>query len=245
MLSKPLVLAIETSAPQGGVALRAGGELLDEILISDQKRHTSEIHPAMNAVLSKHLLRLADIDVFGFSVGPGSFTGLRLGATIARMVAAVTKAAVVAVPSLDVLASNALPRETGRTIAALLDARRGGIFAGLFQVSDEGLLAVQEAELVDPAEFAASLPDGFSALGNGLAAYGDLFTARAAEVGGVLLPESEWRPKPSVCALLSEQRAAAGQTTPSEQIVPLYLRPPACEEVYEQKRAAAREKRGE
>jgi tRNA threonylcarbamoyladenosine biosynthesis protein TsaB len=169
MLPKPLVLAIETSAPQGGVALRAGGQLLDEILISDQKRHTSEIHPALSEVLSRHALRLADIDVFGFSVGPGSFTGLRLGATIARIVAAVTDAVVVAVPSLEVLASNALPGKAGRTIAAVLDARRGGIFAGLFEVGDAELHTLRPAELIEPAEFAAMLSEGFAALGNGLA----------------------------------------------------------------------------
>lgn len=235
------VLAIETSAPQGGVALRVGGALLGETLISDQKRHTIEIHPALDALLSQHNLQLRDIDVFGFSVGPGSFTGLRLGATIARLVAAITDATIIAVPSLEILAHNAIEHvEPGTTIAACLDARRGGIFAAEFRVTEAGLETVRPAALTTPDDFLASLPESFVALGGGLAVYGESFAAR-----GTLLPESTWRPLPQICALLAEQKAAAGESTPSPEIVPHYLRPPACEEVYEAKRAAARERRGE
>lgn len=241
MSQKPFVMAIETSAPQGGVALRAAGKLVSEILINDQKRHTIKIHPAMAELLSQQNAKLSDLDVFGFSVGPGSFTGLRLGATIARLMSAVSKAQIVAVPSLEVLAYNTLSSvEVGTPIAVVLDARRGGIFAAEFVSQGDQVETRRSAELTEPESFANSLEPGGVVLGRGLVAHGEHFAGKAKP-----MPENDWLPQPAYCALLAERMAAAGRLAAAHEIIPNYLRPPACEEVYEAKRTAARERRGE
>ena len=80
-----LLLAIETSGPHGGVGLALGGQTLGVRRLAADRRHTAELLPTIRDLLAKHGRRLMDVDVFAYSCGPGSFTGLRVAATIARM----------------------------------------------------------------------------------------------------------------------------------------------------------------
>jgi tRNA threonylcarbamoyladenosine biosynthesis protein TsaB len=101
-------------------------------------RHASHLVPTIKDVLKFAGLTLKDIDAYCVSIGPGSFTGLRIGVTTVKALALVDKKKVVAVPSLDVLARNA-PQTTGRIIGVILDAKKEKAYACFYQYKNNEL----------------------------------------------------------------------------------------------------------
>ncbi len=236
------MLAIETSSARGSVALGRDGQATAAAALGADRRHAAELLPAIQELLKTAGQRPADVGVVCFSRGPGSFTGLRVAATIARLWHSATGCRVVAADTLEVIARNALARP-GRPerVAALLDAKRGQVFGELFerQGGDE-LRSVDAAGRHDAAAWLAGLPRPCAVLGEGIGAH----RAAIAAAGLPMLDEGYWWPDARQAVAVGWRRARAGQFCTPEQIVPLYLRPPECEEVYEQRRAEARQRRG-
>jgi tRNA threonylcarbamoyl adenosine modification protein YeaZ len=262
-----LTLAIETSSLRGSVALGWGDEVLAGRVLSEEHKHAAELLPAVHELLSEAGRTPADVGVVCFSQGPGSFTGLRVAATVAQMWQSAVGSRVVAVPTLEVIARNGLAAEDApRRLAVILDARRGKIFGAVFErtsrpsadpslggrgngpspdPSPEGrgtngdLKAVAEAALHEVRAWLASLHRPCALLGDGLNQHRQLVLA----MGLVALPEPLWWPDARQVLVIGRQRATVGLFCTPEQIVPAYLRPPECEEVYEQRRAEARARR--
>jgi tRNA A37 threonylcarbamoyladenosine modification protein TsaB len=128
------LLAVETSGTHGGIALMEDGRVLDEVRLTEGLRHARDLIAAIKEACDRAGWgRRAD--VVALSIGPGSFTGIRIAVTFAKFVAWDAGAKVVAVPTLRVLAENA-PADCGR-IVPILDAKRGGLFAGIFERRDD------------------------------------------------------------------------------------------------------------
>lgn len=236
------LLALETSCLHGSIAIACDGAVQTTRDLSAERRNAGELLPTIEAALSDLGIAPRDVGCVAFSAGPGSFTGLRVAATIARMWQSSTGCQVVAVPSLDTHARNALAVDTpGDHVGVILDARRQKIFGGLYRRHADDLDVAAAADLHDLDAWLATLPRPCSLLGEGLRSYAD--AARA--TGLDLLPESKWRPHARHVATLGLRRWSAGHTCSPPEIVPHYLRPPECEEVYEKRRAEARARRGE
>src|SRR5690606_38618583 len=125
--------------------------------------------------------------------------------------------------------------QAGRVYGAVYE-RRPGRPDG----TDETIVRVQDAAVHDdPGAWLASLPAPFAIVGEGIEAH----RAACEASGGVITPPALWTPSAAAVAEIGAALAAAGHDTARGAIVPLYLRPPACEEVYEQRRAAARARR--
>ncbi len=107
MTQKPLVLAVETSSRIGSVAIALGENILDEATFSAPIRHSAEIFPALSNILDRFCRKPDQIDQVHISVGPGSFTGLRIAVTLAKTMHLANAAKIVAVDTLDVIAANA------------------------------------------------------------------------------------------------------------------------------------------
>ena len=259
-----LTLALETSSRDGAIAVGRGDALLETRTLASNSRHASELLPATKELLERHGARFLDLELLIFSQGPGSFTGLRIAAAVATMAQSTTGCRVVAVPSLMVIASNALRHPAyPKRIVALLDAKSDRVYATEYERSDTPAgdahtHAVEESNLIEirpsgvfPAtEFLHSLTPPYALVGEGIAAYRAACeavcgSASDASTGRMLLNEEYWPPRVENAYRLGRRLAAAGRVCTPEQIVPLYLRPPACEEVYEQRREEARRKRGE
>ena len=126
-------LALETSSDIGSAALGVSGKILDCVTLSGARRHAVEFLPAIADLCSRHDVTPQALRTLFVSRGPGSFTGLRIGVTVARMLGFATGARIVAVPTLDVIAQNAMdaPDPPAR-LAVLLDAKRRHVYAALF-----------------------------------------------------------------------------------------------------------------
>ncbi|MCG3128206.1 MAG: tRNA threonylcarbamoyladenosine biosynthesis protein TsaB [Phycisphaerae bacterium] len=275
------VLAIETSSGEGGVALASGGRVLAQRELPLDRRHTSQLLPAIGELVSAAGWTPRELTSVYFSAGPGSFTGLRLAATTARMLQWSVGCQVVACPTLEVIARNSLdtgawpqradatagdstwprradateqrqtadaterPGEAGAYVAPMLDAKREQVFAACYRIaagadSDE-LIEFETAGLRDPATWLAGLPRPLVVVGTGLARH----RAAAEATGAIVLAEHAWRPRVEQLVVVGDRLARRGRFCLPQEIVPTYIRPPEAEEVYETRRAAARDRRGE
>lgn len=236
-----LLLAIESSTRVGGVTLADGPRLLASRPLSAERRRASEILPTIAELLRAAGVTPNDVAVLCYSAGPGSFTGLRVAATVTSLWQMSTAAAVVAVPTIEVVAQNAFRAEPPPAYAAILmESKPGFAYAGFASIDGPvpwtGIPAV-----VRPDEWLPSLPRPFAVLGEGLRHFRPL----CEQLGLPVLDEALWPPRVEDVAALGWRMFQAGRVCAPHEITPLYIRPPECEEVYDQRRAAAREKRGE
>lgn len=134
-----MLLAIETATSTCGVAL-----MDDDHLVAEAHLHVPRIHAKRLSSLVRDVLTHVDaeasaLDAVAVSMGPGSYTGLRIGVSTAKGWAMAADAALVGVPTLEALASQVAPfAQTGDVVCALLDARRDDVFAAAYRVLPDG-----------------------------------------------------------------------------------------------------------
>lgn len=228
------LLAIETSGSRGGIALADGGHVIDEVLLTDGLRHARDLLPAIRAACERAGWPPRGIECLAISIGPGSFTGVRIAVTFAKFMAWDAGTRVVTVPSLRALAENAPPDRP--RVVPVLDAKRGGLFASIFERrtgADAPLLARFNEPfgpaLIEPADLAGRLQPPAYVLGHGIT------KAREALGGFELAPPKLWDIQPSVVAHLGCERAARGEWADPLRLEPVYLRPPDAEEIWQRR----------
>jgi tRNA threonylcarbamoyladenosine biosynthesis protein TsaB len=213
------VLAMECSTFAGGVALLDGERLLGEYLLDTRVTHSERLMIAVDRVLSDVGWSVGDLDGLAVSIGPGSFTGLRIALGTARGLAFGRRLPVAAVPTLDAMAASvpfaALP------VCPVIDARKGEVYAAFYRW--DGATARRESEYLAmaPAELASRLDEPTILLGDG---------ARSILSPQVrLAPPARRVPSPATVAQLGHERLIRGDTVPASNLVPLYLRPSQAE----------------
>ena len=218
------LLALETATAAGAVALVLDGIVVAETITTTTRQHTETLLPAAVELLDGAGLAVGDLDAVVVDVGPGLFTGLRVGVATARSLALSAGIGLEVVTSLEVLAAD--PATDGASsVIALIDARRGEVFAQRFaatgdQRHPQGEPAVFRPEALDAwAASAESEGSRLVVVGDGAARY-----AEAAEALGGEIVGSVTIPSPGVAAQLVERRGRRGPAP--ESVVPLYLRDP-------------------
>jgi tRNA threonylcarbamoyladenosine biosynthesis protein TsaB len=226
------ILILETSGRHGSAALADARGMLETRRLAGRMRHAGELLPAIREMLARQgwqSTRLTDVFV---SVGPGSFTGLRVGVTVARTLAWSVKLRVVAVPTLDVVARNALAADPVPSRAAVLfDAKRGQVYAATFEC-DAGsgqCRTIRDAHLADPWSLLAACPRPLAVLGEGVAYHREAI----ADSGARVLDEALWWPTPEGVYRVGLELAGANRYTPGADLLPFYIRRPEAEEKWE------------
>lgn len=248
----PRVLALETTGTAGSVALLRGFELLAAGILPSEKRSAQSLAPTIDNLLRSANWQPADVELVAVVVGPGSFTGLRVGVTTAKMLAYATGAALLGIGSLETTAAEA-PFEC-RHVAPVIDAGRGQFFAARYRLccpTDEQhvelyattsadrrtpphLDCLESPHLVDKAAWMAALPADCWAIGPGLlsllkATPGSTSTTGiATDVLARCLPDLA--PRASTAGRLAVARYLRGERDDPFQLVPTYLRRSAAEE---------------
>ncbi|QUH18980.1 tRNA (adenosine(37)-N6)-threonylcarbamoyltransferase complex dimerization subunit type 1 TsaB [Alkaliphilus sp. B6464] len=140
------LLALDTSSMTATVALLDDDKLIGEYTLNHKKSHSQKLMPMIEELINSCDLTPKDIDVFAVSLGPGSFTGLRIGiATITTMAQALNKI-VVGVPTLEALAFNLF--NTQGLVCPIIDAQRDLVYTGLYQWIDGRMLEVMEQQVL-------------------------------------------------------------------------------------------------
>ena len=150
----PLILALDTTQPTGSVALAAAAALLETRAICAPTGFSSVIYEELAALLERHGVKLAQIDGYGAASGPGSFTGVRVGLTVAKGLAEAHGKLVAPVSNLLAIASLA-QRSTQGLLCPIIDVRRGEVAAAVYSNALELLIAPFSAEPGEVARRAA------------------------------------------------------------------------------------------
>ena len=224
----PRALAIETSGRIGSVALIDGERLLAEEQFPHGLRHAAEIIPMIDRLVRAQGWSPRDLEHVYVSAGPGSFTGLRIGITLAKTLAFATGVRIVPVPTLRVLAENAPPE--ARHLLIVLDAKRDQIFTALFERAGGQWIEREPAHLDSVAAILARSPRPLHLLGDGLPNHAKFLPPDDPAV--ILLPPETWRPRAAVVAQLGAELARARQFADPDTLAPLYIRRPEAEEKY-------------
>ena len=142
------ILAIDTSGSVCAVAVLQDEKVLAEVYVDNKKTHSQMLAPMVDDCLSCADLALPDIDLFGCAIGPGSFTGLRIGVSMIKAFCHASGKKCVGVNTLDALAQNLLG-ET-RTVCSVIDARRGDVYTATYRngMRQGDYRAVQLSELL-------------------------------------------------------------------------------------------------
>ncbi|MDI7743607.1 tRNA (adenosine(37)-N6)-threonylcarbamoyltransferase complex dimerization subunit type 1 TsaB [Lysinibacillus fusiformis] len=126
-------LGIETSNSPLSIAIVKDGQVVGEVVQNEKLTHSVTVMPTIEELFQKAMLKPADIDAIAVSEGPGSYTGLRIGVTVAKTLAWTLKTPLVGVSSLQVLAANG--KDFDGVICSLFDARRQNVYAAVYQGS--------------------------------------------------------------------------------------------------------------
>lgn len=198
-------------------------------------RHAVELLPTIDEICRTHTVPPRSIAQVYVSGGPGSFTGLRIGVSFARGMALAAGSRVVRIPTLDAVAQNALDLpEPPPSVVVMLDAKRGNVFTAAFALHDGRYVAATSPAERRPDEFFASLPPGCAALGEGVAYHREAVGRAKLHV----LPEELNRARAETVYRLGRDRAERGDFTEPAGMVPLYIRRPEAEEIWEKRQVA-------
>ena len=223
------ILGIETSSRVGSLALAVGGEVVAVEKFERNLRHVAELLPAAERATRQLGWVAEDLDEVYVSAGPGSFTGLRIGITVAKTLAMACGTRLVGVGSLEVIACNA-PAEA-LNVGVVLDAKRGQVFAGRFERRDGELVTMLEACLTDPREFVAKSPKPMVLLGEGVK-----YHLEALEAEGVVVAEELlWWPGAEAVCKIGWAMGQRGEFTEAGSLGPRYLRVPEAEELWDKR----------
>ena len=118
------ILAIDTSSPICSVAILENDNLIDEINLDDGRTHSENLMPLIDSILKRNNLDIKNIEMISCCVGPGSFTGIRIGVATIKPMAEVLNIKVASVTSLEVLSKNV---ENAETIVSLIDSRNNQV----------------------------------------------------------------------------------------------------------------------
>ena len=146
------LLAYDCSGPSLTAALYDGEKKLAEWGSEPGARHATVLVPAIKKLLKKSCLKLSDIDVFAVGVGPGSFTGLRVGIATAKVLGYVLKKKIVGVSSLEAVARESLDGKDGR-VSVALDARRSQVYGAVYERRGEKMRVIRKPALMDAKKF--------------------------------------------------------------------------------------------
>lgn len=152
------ILAIEASGPVAGAALHNGEKLLGEMSLQTGLNHSVTLMPLVEELLARTGTQTSELTAIALTAGPGSFTGLRIGAATAKGLAFALSVPVVPVSTLDSLACN-LPFANG-LVCPLMDARKGQVYAALYRCGSGRPVRVLEPEALALPDFLAKIPEG-------------------------------------------------------------------------------------
>lgn len=222
------ILAVDTTTPDGSVALLDNHAVISEYCLASQQTHSARLFKAIDFVLDSAKLTIKDVDAFAVAAGPGSFTGIRIGLSAVKAFAFASGKPVAQVPVLEALAAKVLA-ENVRLACPFLDAKKSEIYAALFELKGRQIIELVPQGAYNPDDFFSRLPLGrvihFS--GNGLRVYRE-------KVIQYLRDKARFPQRTFFIAAevgkLGYKILEAGQGKSASQLEPIYLRKSQAEE---------------
>lgn len=219
---KRLVLGIETSADLGGVALADDEGVIAEELTKRRLNHSEELVKLIDTALKDLQSGLDDLNGVAVSIGPGSFTGLRVGLATAKGLCLSKGLPLMGIPSLDALAS--MCPESTLPVHAIIDAKRGEVYWSSYRYQSGMQTRTGEYLALAPQDLVERISEETILIGSGVDAFRDFIVENGKGLAKFVAPNPQ-SPSPSVIAVLGLQKLKADQTEEIESLEPIYIRP--------------------
>lgn len=225
MIRKPLILALDTATSCCTLALTAGtvaeGVVLASLSLNSSMTHSRRLLTAIDWLLSETEVDWPMIDGVAVGLGPGSFTGLRIGMATAKGLAATAGIPLLGISTLDALAGNCV---TPRLICAALDARKKEVYVAFYRCDVMGVARrTSEIRALDPQKLADEIHEPVLLVGDGVLVYGDHWKKALGEKVKFAPPALHY-PSAAVIGLLGGEDLLNGWALDLAAAVPLYVR---------------------
>lgn len=225
-----IILGIETASVQVGCALGGHEGVLASFTAAHHRRHAETLAPAIDFITREAQIPLAEVRAVAVDVGPGLFTGLRVGIATAKALAFGLRVPMIGLSSLDLLAYP--HRRSDRLVVAALDARRGEVFSAVYRQVPGGMQRLGPYRVCRPDVLASELQAGGEEtliVGDGARRYEEVFGAiKRAELGTV----GDQYPSPSDLVELAHPRALREEFVAPSELRAMYLRKPDADEAW-------------
>lgn len=224
------ILAIDTSTDYLSIALMRDGKIVVRFHRKLRMRHSSMLVPMINKLMKSSRIRLGAVDCFAISVGPGSFTGLRIGVTTVKGLSFALSKPIVAVPTLDVIAKNIRGYEG--VVCPVLDARKNKVYACLYRSDGKKMKRISGYMLLPAKDLMEKTAryDKIMYLGNGVhlmeRSFERSFSSHSQDQ---TLFRKDWYPRAEVVAMLGGELFKRKKITTAEKLEPLYLYSRECD----------------
>lgn len=225
------VLALETATVAGSIAIVDDKEgLISEVKINVKAPHAERLMSSVDWLLKTSRISIKDIDAFAISIGPGSFTGLRIGLSTAKGFSYATNKPIVPVPTLDAFA-RALPFCL-HFICPMLDARKNEVYTGLYKWQGNTCEKIISETAISPRDFLKDVKEFYVLkeinettvfMGDGTKIYKKLITDTL-KTNAIFAPASKMSPSASSVAEIAIEKLEQGITTDSVSLIPFYIR---------------------
>ena len=224
------ILAVDTSSEICSVAILENDNVIVENSLNDGKTHSENLMTIMENTLEENKIKLSDIDLIACSVGPGSFTGIRIGVSSIKAIAEVLDVPVAAVTSLEALAKNVELKDV--TIVSLIDAKNDQVYAGIFDdeynkkeeyIADSIYTVIERVKGYDNVIF----------VGNAAVKYKELLDSN---FENVVVAENNLQSASSV-GKIGYKKHKEKDLTSADTIMPMYLRKSQAERMKNEKGA--------
>lgn len=227
------ILAIETASPPGSIALLDGPKIVQSQTLEDPRKTTQHFAVIIDKLLHDANWTPSSIELVAAHTGPGSFTGLRIGTTAAKVFAYAVGAKVAGINTLETLAFQSFPGPSSTLeVEAVIDAQRSQLFAARFRWTNGELENIKPTTIIDAETWLAEDTSDAELTGPGLKRIADKLPSEST-VASLLLPQA------TSLGQLAFKKAQQGQSTDAMQLAPTYFRKSAAEEKAEQQREQA------
>ncbi len=242
------ILAFDTSSKFLSVAVLDEEELLSNFHKDIGMNHSSQLIPTIDKALKRAHLELKNIDAIALSIGPGSFTGLRIGVSTAKALTLVTGIPVTGVATLDVIAYNyvntdlsseakhdkylakednhRLKTDDHRYLAPLLDAKKNKVYSAIYESDLGDIRRISDYLLLDVDSLLEKLKGPTLFFGDGLSLYGEYMAKNCPLVK--FSKNTNWYPRAEIVGKLGLERIRKGYREDIDKLVPMYLHPKEC-----------------
>ncbi|MFH0840332.1 MAG: tRNA (adenosine(37)-N6)-threonylcarbamoyltransferase complex dimerization subunit type 1 TsaB [Candidatus Omnitrophota bacterium] len=225
-----IVLGVDTSTEFLTVSVIKNDKALADYNAIGRLSHSSLLVPTIQKALKKARKKLKDVDLFAVGMGPGSFTGLRIGVTAMRGFSIALGKPIIGVPTLDAIACNVLVsgpdsrslHNEGLTLVPILDAKKSQVYASIYSIDGDRLVR-NSNYLLEPVERLMKRLEGdVIFLGDGIAIYKDKLLSKKT-LKAKFIDDNRWFPKASVITKLGLEMFKSGKHDDPYDLEPLYL----------------------
>ena len=218
-------MGIDSSTPQSSVALVKDGQVIEQDQV-DPDSVSNQVLVLIDKILVNSRTKLSDLDGFCLTVGPGSFTGLRIGASILKGLLLATSKPFVKIDTLEAIALRAMP--TNKNICTILDAKKKELYTACFHPTSEIPERLSLDRALTPNQLCQEIKEPTIFIGNGLDSYGDFLASKLKEKF-LSKPDNHLYTVAACAARIAEKRFESEKTNDLGSLRIKYVRKPEAE----------------